>query len=89
MQLILMINVDLDQNEKYTYIIFLLSSQNRWKYNFLRLGRWFKGHWIPRGIFSTWFVTINFSCKCTCNQMWKKHESTNEIVGFSGLIVFP
>jgi hypothetical protein len=32
----------------------------------LWLGRWFKGHWTLCGIFSTWFATINPSCKCTC-----------------------
>jgi hypothetical protein len=25
---------------------------------FLWFGRWFKGHWIPHGIFSSWFATI-------------------------------
>jgi hypothetical protein len=38
---------------------------------------------------STLFATINPSHKYTCNEMWKKNELANEIVGFSGLIVFP
>jgi hypothetical protein len=37
MQLILVINVNLDENEKYTYIIhFLISPQNRWKCIFFK-----------------------------------------------------
>jgi hypothetical protein len=73
---------------KNTFILsFLVASLNRWKCScFFQLGRWFKGHWILCGIFSTWFVTINFSHKCHIIKC-EKNELANEIVGFNGLIV--
>ncbi len=67
---------------------FLVGYQKDENVFFLLLERWFKSHWISCGIFSSRFATINFSHKCTCNQMWKNNELTNEIVGFNGLIVF-
>jgi hypothetical protein len=66
----------------------LMASQNRWKCNsFCNLGGGSRAM-IPRGIFSTWFATIKFSHKCTCNQMWKRIELVNEIIRFNGLIIF-
>ncbi len=38
--------------------------------------------------YSTWIVTTNYSCKCTCVSMWRKYVMVNEITRFGGLNFF-
>jgi hypothetical protein len=38
--------------------------------------------------YSTWIVTIDYNCKCTCVQVWRKYVMANEITRFGGFNFF-
>jgi hypothetical protein len=42
-------------------------------YSYLRLMMWFISDWTPNGVYSTWIMTRNHSCKCKCLDVKKAY----------------